>query len=104
MEPPADRAQRDRNAALTDDRLQVWENDETSDEGDEAQIGWGSICLGTDGCGMNWHLIVTGPDRGVPWMLAGEGIQPLCPKRTFLQWYEDWLDGKDSFYGYVPRE
>jgi len=53
---------------------------------------------------MNWHLIVTGPDRGVPWMLAGEGIQPLCPKRTFLQWYEDWLDGKDSFYGYVPRE
>jgi hypothetical protein len=104
VEPPADRAQRDRNAALPDDRLQVWENDETSDEGDEAQIGWGSICLGTDGCGMNWHLIVTGPDRGVPWMLAGEGIQPLCPKRTFLQWYEDWLDGKDSFYGYVPRE
>ena len=81
----------------------VWENGEASDEGDEEQIGCGSICLGTDGCGMYWHLIVAGPDRGVPWMLAGEGIQPLCPKRTFLQWYEDWLDGKDSFHGYVPR-
>jgi hypothetical protein len=70
---------------------------EKSDEGDEEQIAWGGICLGTDGCGMYWHLIVTGPERGMPWMLAGEGIQPLCPKRPFLQWYEDRLDGKDSF-------
>jgi hypothetical protein len=31
-------------------------------------------------------------------MIAGEGIQPACPKRDFLTWYEDWLDGKDSFY------
>jgi hypothetical protein len=78
----------------------VWEDGEKSQEGDEEDIAYGSICLGTDGCGMNWHLIVTGPERGVPWMLALEGIQPLCPKRSFVQWYEDWLDGKDSFYGY----
>ena len=52
---------------------------------------------------MNWHLIVNGPERGIPWMLCGEGIQPVCPKRTFVQWYEDWLDGRDSFYGYAGK-
>jgi hypothetical protein len=106
---PSDMRERERDAwtelravrrAFPFTKAWVWENGEKSSEGDEEQIPWGSICLGTDGCGMYWHLIVTGPDRGVPWMLAFEGIQPVCPKRTFLQWYEDWLDGKDSFYAY----
>lgn len=61
----------------------------------------GSLLLGNDGCGMYWHLIVNGQERGIPWMLCGEGIQPVSPRRGFLQWYEDWLDGKDSFYGYA---
>lgn len=77
-----------------------WENGELSDEGDEDDVDCGSLMLGEDGCGMQWHLIVTGPDRGMPWMLSGEGILPVCPKRGFLDWYEDWLDGRDSFYGY----
>lgn len=81
-------------------KLWIWDNDQVSPEGTRDQIGNGSILLGTDGCGMDWHLIVTGPDRVVPWMIAGEGIQPVCPKRNFIQWYEDWLDGLDSFYGY----
>ncbi len=81
----------------------VWENDELSDEGITEDIEKGSIYLGTDGCGMYWHLIVTGPDRGIPWMICGEGIQPVCPKRDFLQWYEDWLDGRNSFYGYESQ-
>lgn len=82
----------------------VWENGETSIEGTEEQIRDGSILLGTDGCGMYWHLIVKGPERGIPWMICGEGIQPVCPKRNFLQWYEDWLDGLDHFYGFVDNK
>lgn len=78
----------------------VWEDGEISTEGTDEQVSFGSIMLGTDGCGSYWHLIVTGPDRGIPWQLCGEGIQPVCPKRTFTEWYEDWLDGKDSFYGF----
>lgn len=84
-------------------RCWVWENDETSDEGKTEDIEKGSIYIGNDGCGMYWHLVVTGPDRGIPWMICGEGIQPVCPKREFLQWYEDWLDGRDSFYGYKSQ-
>lgn len=79
----------------------VWEEGEPSEEGTEDQVTHGSIYIGNDGCGMYWHLIITGPERGIPWNLCGEGIQPLCPRRNFLQWYEDWLDSKDSFYGYT---
>jgi hypothetical protein len=42
----------------------VWESGDESDEGVEADVTNGSICLGTDGCGLFWHLIITGPDRG----------------------------------------
>jgi hypothetical protein len=42
---------------------------------------------------MYWCVIVTGPERGNVWMISDEGIQPTAPKRDFLQWYEDWLDG-----------
>lgn len=78
----------------------VWENDELSNEGSSTDVNCGSILLGTDGCGMDWHLIITGPDRGIPWMICGEGIQPVCPKRDFLDWVDDWLEGRDSFYGF----
>lgn len=78
----------------------VWEAGEASDEGGEADVDRGTIYLGNDGCGMYWHLVVTGPDRGIPWQLTGEGIQPVCPKCGFLEWYEDWLDGKDPFRDY----
>jgi hypothetical protein len=40
------------------------------------------------------------PFRLNVWMISGEGVQPACPKRDFLTWYEDWLDGKDSFYAF----
>ena len=71
----------------------VWENDEVSDEGIETQINHGCIYVGNDGCGAYWFLIVTGAERGNMWMICGEGMQPTSPKRDFLQWFEDWLDG-----------
>ena len=80
-------------------RTWVWEDGDTSTEGNQEQVEYGSICLGNDGCGMYWHLVVTGPERGNVWLLAGEGIQPTTPKRDFLRWYEDWLDGTTDWWG-----
>jgi hypothetical protein len=81
-------------------RYWIWEEGQETDEGTIEQIDFGSIYVGNDGCGAYWHLIITGPERGNVWMICGEGIQPACPKRDFLTWYEDWLDGKDSFYAF----
>ncbi len=82
----------------------IWGDGGVSTEGAEDEVRNGTICLGTDGCGGDWFLVVTGPDRGIPWMVAFEGIQPICPKRNFLQWFEDWLDGKGPFYGFPGDE
>jgi hypothetical protein len=70
-----------------------WEEGDLSDEGTREQVGHGVIYVGNDGCGMYWYVVVTGPERGNVWMICGEGTQPTAPKRDFLQWYEDWLDG-----------
>jgi len=79
-------------------RTWVWEDGDTSPEGNEEQVEHGSICLGNDGCAMYWHLVVTGPERGNVWLLTGEGIQPTTPRRDFLRWYEDWLDGRTNWW------
>ncbi len=46
----------------------AWEDDDGPYEDPEAAIdqvhNHGSIVLGTDGCAVNWHLVVTGPHRG----------------------------------------
>jgi hypothetical protein len=76
----------------------VWEEGDASKEGTRDQAECGSVCLGTDGCAMYWHLVVTGPERGRVWLLCGEGIQPTVPKRDFLHWYEDWLDGVEDWW------
>jgi hypothetical protein len=76
----------------------VWEGGDVSEEGTEEQVRHGSIFLGEDGCGMDWHLIVTGAERGNVWMICGEGVVPTLPKRDFLTWYEDWLDGVKNWF------
>jgi hypothetical protein len=81
-------------------RQWVWEDGDESDEGSREEIDYGSIYIGNDGCAQYWRLIITGPERGNVWQVCGEGMGPADPKRDFLTWYEDWLDGKDSFYGY----
>ena len=86
-------------------RRWIWENGETTTEGTRDQVDNGRLFIGTDGCGADWYLIITGPERGSPWLIDGDGIEPTAPKRDFLQWYEDWLEGKHSFYaipGVVP--
>ena len=80
----------------------VWEADALSEEGTKEQVKHGSIFVGEDGCGMEWHLIVTGAERGNVWMICGEGVTPQNPRRDFLTWYEDWLDGVKNWL--VPPE
>ncbi len=75
-----------------------WERGDKTNEGTREQVDCGSIYLGNDGCGMYWHLIVTGPDRGRVWQLTGEGITPTVPKRNFLEWYEDCLDAVQNWW------
>ncbi|WP_184932741.1 SMI1/KNR4 family protein [Streptomyces nymphaeiformis] len=91
----------------------LWEEDEEADE-DEAAFeartapvfDHGSLLLGTDGCGMYWHLIVTGPQRGHVWQIAGEGAMPFGPESPdalmpgtpgFAGWAAHWAQGRDWF-------
>ncbi len=68
----------------------------TEPEPDEARIKAtytdGHLFLGTDGCGMDYLLIVTGPQRGCIWDRADGGACLLS--LDFLDWYEQWLDGR----------
>jgi len=69
-----------------------WEDEESSpDPARLAAVYHGSLYLGTDGCGLDWALIVTGPQRGYVWQLSEEGIVPCRPARTFWQWVGAWL-------------
>ncbi len=67
-------------------------------------FGHGSIVLGTDGCGMNWHLVVTGPQRGQIWLITGEGAMPhgasfglTAAEAGFAGWVEHWAAGREWF-------
>ena len=77
----------------------VWEDGDTSSEGERADAYRGVVILGTDGCGQYWALVVSGPDFGKIWMLADVGIQPTTPRMTFTEWFEAWLDGKRDWWG-----
>lgn len=76
----------------------VWEDGETSPEGQQEDTQCGVLILGTDGCAQYWALVVNGPDRGKIWMLTDVGIMPLVPSMTFSGWFEAWLDGKRDWW------
>lgn len=67
----------------------------------------GSLLLGTDGCGMYWHLIVTGPQRGHVWQISGEGAMPFGGTGSpdgqmpgipgFAGWAAKWAQGLSWF-------
>ena len=68
------------------------------------QAYYGNLMLGTDGCYMYWQLIVSGLERGNVWLLTEQGIIPTKPKRDFLRWYEDWLDGVENWWDEETKE
>lgn len=77
----------------------IWEDDREFDAPAEAwtaamQARWeaikhGILWLGTDGCALNFALVVTGPRRGEVWQIADVGLARAEPGGgSFL----DWLD------------
>ncbi|WP_225077533.1 SMI1/KNR4 family protein [Streptomyces sp. CoT10] len=83
----------------------MWEEDpdpsEDADELLEQVYNHGSIVLGTDGCAMNWHLIVTGPHRGHVWLISDVGAVPFGAQFGFTTaqpglagWVRHWAANK----------
>lgn len=52
----------------------------------------GHLYLGTEGCGEDWILVITGNERGYIWNRAESITRPCVPRQDFLSWYEYWLD------------
>ncbi|MFJ3856234.1 SMI1/KNR4 family protein [Streptomyces sp. NPDC090085] len=101
--------------------MRLWENDEKNEEDDEealseqeleartdAACDHGSLVLGTDGCGMYWHLVVTGPQRGHVWLIdeygampfgTSPGASPMPGTPGFTGWVAHWARGRTWFAG-----
>ncbi|MFB6876174.1 SMI1/KNR4 family protein [Streptomyces sp. NPDC056323] len=90
----------------------LWEEEEEalSEQEFEARMDsvfdHGSLLLGTDGCGMYWHLIVTGSQRGQVWLIDENGAMPfgtrpdtsLMPGTPgFVGWVTHWVQGRSWF-------
>jgi hypothetical protein len=67
-------------------------------------FGHGSVVLGTDGCGMYWHLVVSGPHRGHVWLITGEGAVPFGAEfghtggdAGFAGWVRHWAANEPWF-------
>lgn len=76
----------------------VWEDDPRPYEEIEPLIddvsNHGSVVLGTGGCGLYWHLVVTGPQRGRIWQISDVGAAPVCEhpadEEGFAGWVSRW--------------
>ncbi|MCL8012381.1 SMI1/KNR4 family protein [Streptomyces sp. AS02] len=86
----------------------LWEEDTGPYDDPEAVIDQvhdhGSLVLGTDGCAMNWHLIVSGPHRGHVWHITDVGAMPFgsefgftTSEPGFAGWVQHWAAGKEWF-------
>lgn len=86
----------------------LWEEDpRPSEETDpvlEQVFDHGSIVLGTDGCAMNWHLVVTGAHRGHIWNITDVGAVPFgaefeftTAEPGFAGWVGHWAANKPWF-------
>ena len=82
----------------------IWEGEADFDEQRYATTHHGNLPIGNNGCSWEWLLIVTGNQRGAIWNRADVGIQPCCPRRGFLSWYEYWLDGGDDWWADYYKE
>ena len=78
------------------ERFWVWDADPGAEEDDVDGCFRGLVTIGTEGCGMDWRVIVTGEQRGMMWNVEAQGAQPCAPARDFLGWYRLWLRWKDA--------
>jgi hypothetical protein len=72
------------------DGLWVWADEDAPDPERIAACRDGWLTLGTEGCGMDWVLIVSGAQRGSVWNIESQGAQPCAPALDFLSWYAAW--------------
>lgn len=83
------------------DEAWIWEDDDQL-EGDsleqviESSVFQGEIALIEVGCGISYHLIVSGKCQGEVWCFTDVGVQPCCERQDFLGWFELWLDQQES--------
>ncbi|WP_418956359.1 SMI1/KNR4 family protein [Streptomyces tritici] len=101
---PTPAADRDLAAPFPLAERWAWEDDEEHDEDEwdaliDPVYDHGSIVLATDGCGLYWHLVVSGPQRGRVWCVADVGAAPFGPdfghegegEPGFAQWAVHWI-------------
>lgn len=74
----------------------IWEDNENKALFDK--VGSGNIELINIGDSQSWNIIITGEERGQMWFFTDVGIQPCAPRRSFLSWFEHWLDGNDNYF------
>lgn len=93
------------------EKFWLWEEDDRDSDiiaaERENKVYQGNIELINMGCGMSYHLIITGKCRGEVWNFADVGVQPCCERQDFLGWFELWLDDQDEadyFKDYVYDE
>lgn len=76
----------------------VWEDEEDDDDDRIDQIVYGNIELFNFGDGQSWNIIINGPQKGQMWNFTDVGIGPCAPPKSFLEWFECWLDGKRDYF------
>jgi hypothetical protein len=102
------RPPRDPAAPFPLTRPWIWEDDPRPDEEIGPLIdrvtGHGTVVLGSDGCAMYWHLVVTGAHRGQVWHISGEGAIPFgapfghtTAEPGFAGWVGHWAAGRQWF-------
>ncbi|MEV7086402.1 SMI1/KNR4 family protein [Streptomyces sp. NPDC093085] len=90
----------------------VWEDDLRPYEEIEPLIdevsNHGSVVLGTDGCGMYWHLVVTGAERGRIWNISDVGAAPYgvafghpVTGSGFAGWVTQWAAARRPWFDVV---
>lgn len=87
----------------------IWEGEPDRDQARfDAVHRDGILPLGTDGCAMDYVLVVSGPARGQVWMVADVGATAIAP--DFSSWLEghvvpgaEWsLEGRARSAGAAP--
>ena len=76
----------------------IWEAEEEDNYELLSAVEKGHIELINIGDSQSWNIIVSGKEKGQMWFFSDVGIQPCCPKRSFLSWFEYWLDGNEDYF------
>ena len=74
----------------------IWEDNPDNDLFEE--VANGNIELIDIGDAQSWNIIISGKETDQMWFFTDVGIQPCAPRRSFLSWFEYWLDGNSDYF------